>query len=86
LADRLREKLKRPVEAVYWTVSGGWWWLFVTIKGARGVTACAAAPTYGSRLTQKGALGLRPVHTPSAYAYEFEHAENCSGVRTIGAG
>jgi hypothetical protein len=42
LADRLRDKLKRPAEAVYWTVSGGWWWLFVTIKGACGVSACAA--------------------------------------------
>jgi hypothetical protein len=27
-----------------------------------------AAPTYGSRLTHKGPLGSRPVHTPSAAA------------------
>ena len=27
-----------------------------------------AAPTYGSRLTHKGPLGLRPVHTPSVAA------------------
>jgi hypothetical protein len=28
--------------------------------------AIRATPTYGSRLTQKGPLGLPPVHTPSA--------------------
>jgi hypothetical protein len=47
--------------------------------------AIRATPTYGSRLTQKGgAHALSRCHP--AYAYEFEHAESCSGVRTIGAG